>query len=392
MRAEQQHTQPRKRGAAINEEGGEERPRSHIESITIRGFKSLKEIIDLKFSPLNVLVGANGAGKSNFLAFFEMLGWMIRGKNLQEYVARKGGGNDLLFNGAKRTRAIEAKLVFGGPRGRNDYQFTLRHAEDDKLVFAQEEYRYCFDDYEGEPPWNDLGIGHSEAKITAPENEVGAQVIRKILSRCTAYHLHDTSPESPLKRVWDADENVFLRNDGANLAPVLLDLRENHRRIYDEIERIIREVFPVFSGFDLHVRYGRVTLRWHHEAKGKSFGPHLTSDGTLRLMALVTLLNMPLERVSDVLLLDEPELGLHPYAISMLGALIRRLSADKQIVVATQSPLLLNDFSPEDVIVAEMDQGGATSFKRLETKALVQWLDEFRLGELWEKNVIGGNP
>ena len=378
--------------ASARGKDGDGRPRSSIASITVEGFKSLKTLAEFEFSHLNVLVGANGAGKSNFMDFFDMLGWMIRGRRLQEYIGIKGGGSDLLFKGAKHTRSMRAHLVFESPKGRNEYQFVLRPAPDDKLVFSQEEYLYRFEDYEGEPSWNDLGHGHYEAQIAAQENEMSAQVIRKIVSRCTVYQFHDTSLESPMKRPWDVGEHYFLRNDGGNLAPVLLDLQQNHSRIYGEIERMVGDVLPAFAGFDLTVRLGKTALRWNHKGKGKSFGAHLTSDGTLRLMALVTLLNMPDERVSDVLLLDEPELGLHPYAISLLAALIRRMSVDKQVVVATQSPQLLNNFAPENIVVAEMDKQGATSFQRLDAKNLTHWLKEFQLGELWQKNVIGGNP
>lgn len=365
--------------------------RNKVRFIDLQGFRSIKNISNLEFSDVNVLVGANGAGKSNFLSFFDMLGWMIRSKALQEYIAIKGGGDDLLFNGAKHTRSIRSKLTFESTDGKNnEYQFTLQHTEDNSLVFTQEKYR-------SSPPnrsrdWRGLGVGHRESKINDKEKQKTAPVIKKILKNCTIYQFHDTSAESPLKLKWDVKDNVFLRSDGGNLAPVLFDLKENHSKKYDRIVEIIRQVLPLFSDFNIEPIYGKVALGWRPVNNGKFFGSHLTSDGTLRLMALTTLLNMPLDRISDVVLIDEPELGLHPYAISLLVDMIKILSHDKQIFVATQSPLILNAFEPKDIIVTEMDQQGATSFRRLKNEELQEWLKEFEMGELWQKNVIGGNP
>lgn len=361
-----------------------------IHDINIRGFKSL-ESASLPLSSVNVLVGANGTGKSNFLKFFEMLVWLAEGRSLGLFAAINGGGGDLLFNGAKHTPFMHANLNFLGARGElHGYRITLQHSHDDRLFFASETW-FRVGKRGVRVQSNPLRDGRDEAKIATRTGDL-AKSIRETLKGCGIYQFHDTTPEGPFHKDWDAGDTAFLRHDGGNLAPVLLDLRENHPRIYAEIERIIGYALPVFAGFDLHIKYGKVALRWHGKGKGKTFGAHLTSDGTLRLMALIILLNMPNERVPDVLLLDEPELGMHPYAISLLGALIKRRGIDKQIIVATQSPLLVNEFKPEDVVVTEINERGATSFKRLKTRELTHWLEEFQLGELWQKNVIGGNP
>ncbi len=155
---------------------------------------------------------------------------------------------------------------------------------------------------------------------------------------------------------------------------------------------LLESVLPVFEDFELEESYGKIFLRWKGKKTEKTFGAHLTSDGTLRVIALITLLCMPQDRISNVVIIDEPELGLHPYAISLIATLIKRLSLNKQVILATQSPLLLEEFEAEDVIVTEMNEQGASQFKRLDYDNHKKWLEDFTIGELWQKNVFGGVP
>ena len=219
-----------------------------------------------------------------------------------------------------------------------------------------------------------------------------AIVTKIILSNCTVFQFHDTSKTSPLKLNWDAGDTHFLRTNGGNLASVLLDLKNNDIKIYDEIGMLVKKALPIFQDFELEEEYNRVVLRWRSERTEKSFGAHLTSDGTLRLIALITLLCMPQNRISNVVIIDEPELGLHPYAISLIADLIKRLSLDKQVILATQSPLFLNEFEAEDVVVVDMNEQGASQFKRLNSEDYKNWLEDYAMGDLWQKNVLGGVP
>ena len=372
-----------------------EKVSGRLAEIFVEGFKSLRKV-NLRLEPINILIGANGAGKSNALGFFEMLSYMMSG-SLQEYVTRKGGGDDLLFNGAKQTQSMWAQLSFASSSdtdnvGKNEYQFRLSHTEGNALAFGEERYRFTRAE-ESTGDWRSLGQGHWEAQITDHALRKSAHITKRMMQNCSVYQFHDTSKESSLKIGWDAEDVRYLKDHGGNLPSVLWDLQENYRDNYNEIVRHIRELLPVFKDFEPQVLYGKARLRWKSRSDtDKTFGAHLTSDGTLRLMALVTLLCMPASRQPDVILLDEPELGLHPEAIAFVAALIKRAATQKQIIVATQSPLLLNEFAIDDIVVAEMDAEGGTEFNRLEEKNFLQWLDEFKAGDLWQKNLIGGNP
>ena len=363
-----------------------------LKKIKIKGFKSI-ENVELPLKNINILIGANGVGKSNFLGFFEMLSWMIKGNNLQEYISRKGGADDLLFNGAKATRSIESYLEFSSKTGKTEYQFTLQHTEDNALAFSREEYRFTPTKADKKPSWKPLGMGHREAKLTDKRHQdKTGMIVSRMLKNCSIYQFHDTSRTSPFSQPSSIDDNVFLKTNGYNVASVLYDLQQNSSTTYKSIVDVIRKALPVFSDFQLEPLYKKITLKWTQKNNDKLFPPHLSSDGSLRFFALATLLSMPKDRTSDIVLLDEPELGVHPYVITILSSLIKRLSKrNKQVIVATQSPLLINQFDAEDVIVAEM-RGGGTNLERLDNNDLRHWLDDYCLGDLWQKNVFGGNP
>ena len=374
---------------------------TRLRSIRIRGFRSLADVELSDVGNASVLIGANGSGKSNFVRFFDMLGWMLRSRRLGEYVQRYGGADDQLFGGSRTTPAMQAEISLETQSGRNDYRFTLAHAHPDRLMFTQEAYRFSRKDRQSEATWTHLaGDGYSEARIVevaqSPQppdmNRTTARTITHLLRNCAAYQFHDTSDSSSFKMHWDAGDNNQLRSDGGNLAAVLHRLeREDHHR-FELICHHIARVLPVFDRFKIENSYGKVQLRWKAKGTDKTFGAHLTSDGSLRFFALFTLLNLPREMLPDVILLDEPELGLHPMAIALTGDMIKSLAVDVQVIAATQSPLLVDVFDLEDIVVLEV-KDGRTSFRRLATDDYRHWLDEsFAPGELWQKNLIGGRP
>lgn len=292
-----------------------------IESVHVKGFRSLADFRVDDLSNIVVMIGPNGAGKSNVIRFFEMMGWV----------------------------------------GRTDYRFVLAHTNPDRLEFDDERFRLHCDGQPGGSPWQELGSGHPEAKIlearsaqASPEGSVAAAIVDTLRS-CSCYQFHDTSDHSRIKKTWDASDWRRLRGDGGNLAAVLHFLEHNDVERYEGICHHIGRALPIFDRFVLEKHHDRVILRWTAKGSDKTFGAHLTSDGSLRLFALVTLLNLPLDMLPDVILLDEPELGLHPAALSLVGGMIRSLASQRQIFVATQSSLLVDVFELDQLFVLDLN-------------------------------------
>ena len=369
-----------------------------LEAIHIRGFRSLSNIEITDLPRAAVLIGANGSGKSNLIRFFEMMSWMLKSRRLAQFVTLQGGADDQLFRGSSVSPRMEATLSMRTDAGRNDYRFALAHAQPDRFMFVDEAFRFssATTHAERERDWFLLGSGHTEAEIleTAQSDGPGsrtARVIVALLRSCAVYQFHDTSKESRFKQRWDSSDNAQLRSHGGNLAAVLLRLEREDIRRFELICYHISRVLPVFDRFEVEETNGTVLLRWKASGTDKTFGPHLTSDGSLRLFALVTLLNLSSDMLPDVLLLDEPELGLHPAAIGLIAGMIKQRSIDRQIIVATQSPRFVDSFDLDEIVVLEL-RDGRTECHRLEAHEYQHWIDEFSPGQLWEKNLLGGRP
>ena len=379
---------------------------ANIDTIKISGFRSLAEV-DLKGLPAaTVLIGANGSGKSNFIRFFEMLSHTVGERRLREFVQRHGGADDQLFGGSRRTPRLECEVrLFAAHSGGADYKFSLAYAHPDRFLFAEEAFR-PYSSYVGTiDPWQYLESGHTEAKIVEaaqscsvegvtldPVIGISAGVIARFLPDCSVYQFHDTSDVSYIKQSWDAEESDRLLKHGGNLAAVLHRIEREDVRRYEMICRHISRVLPGFDRFAIEESYGKVSLRWQAKWTEKTFGAHLTSDGSLRLFALVTLLNLPPAMLPSVILLDEPELGLHPAATTLIGGMIKALATQRQIFVATQSPLLVDAFDLDEIFVLDLEDG-RTEIRRLHPANYQRWLeDSFTPGQLWQKNVLGGRP
>ena len=372
---------------------------NRIESLHIKGFRSLADVEINEMPRAAALIGANSSGKSNFIRFFEMMNWMIGARRLDEFIQRRGGADDQLFGGTKTSRRMEAKLAIRTEFGRNDYRFALGHAHPDRFIFMKEEFRFTRDKFGSDAPWQPIGSGHTEAQIVEAAQSAASVAINQrtagalvhLLRRCAVYQFHDTSDDSPQKKKWESEENNYLRSDGGNLAAVLLRLEQRNLRLFESICDYIRRVLPIFDRFQIKEDYGKVLLRWKAKGMDKTIGAHLTSDGSLRLFALVTLLNLPPKMLPDVLILDEPELGLHPAAIALVGDMIKVLAEERQVIVATQSPLLVDQFDLDEILVLEL-RDRRTEIHRYNEIEYRDWLEEYTTGELWQKNVIGGCP
>ena len=363
---------------------------NRIRSVSIEGFRSLKNIQNLELPQLTVLIGANGAGKSTLIRFFEMLSWMLKSKNLQEFVLRHGGGDDQFFMGARKTPRIHAELCLDTEKGQNDYRFELNHlSAGDTVMVMNEAYRYSSNGISTKADWTQIDAVGKESSLLEQKSKT-AQTIVALLRQCSTYQFHDTSINAAIHNRWDVTESFRLRSDGGNLAAVLLDLRNTDGKRYELIVRQICRVLPTFKDFVLEEEAGKVLLRWVGRQSDKVFGSHLTSDGSLRLFCLLTLLNLPPKRLPDVMLFDEPELGLHPHAITLVAEMFKRLSMKRQIFIATQSPYLVDCFELENIIVANANDG-ETVLRNLPRAHYQRWLDEeYQLSDIWLQQATGG--
>ena len=367
--------------------------RNKLEKITLKGFKTVQSLVDFEPRPLNVLIGANGAGKSNFISFFRMLSWALSDPNgLSDYVGRQGGASKLLHDGSEKTREIEAELTIRTETGESQYGFRLVYAAGDTLIYADETYRFSSIDRPTQAPWKPTGAGHRGPQLlTLADTDKTARVIRNILNKIKVFQFHNTSDTARIRSNWNVNDNRWLKEDAGNIAPVLLRLKEDDGRCYQRIVDTIRLILPFFSDFELEPRHDSLLLQWRERDTDQVFSVSQASDGMLRVVALVTLLLLPERDLPDVLILDEPELGLHPYAINVVGGLIRALSDKIQVIVATQSVPFVDCFDPSDIVIVDRESR-STTFRQLNEADLEEWLDDYSLSELWEKNVLGGRP
>ncbi|MGI8745995.1 MAG: AAA family ATPase [Bryobacteraceae bacterium] len=365
-----------------------------LDQITIQGFKSIALIENLALRPINVVIGPNGSGKSNFIGAFAFL-HAIREGRLRDYVTAAGGAEKVLHFGSKTTKEMNFRLSFENQV--NQYDLSLSPAADDSL-FPTSEMAYYWD--KSGYPEKPFGTGlisrqqGKEAGISDPKLERTAGWVRHRLGGWRLYHLHDTSSSSVMRKTAKVNDNRFLRPDGSNLAAFLYYLQERHEESYSLIRRTVQRVAPFFGDFDLqplNLNPDDIKLEWRHKSSEQYFDASSLSDGTLRFIALATLFLQPETYQPSIILVDEPELGLHPYAIEMLASLIRQASVHTQVIVSTQSSPLLDHFEPEDVLVADRVNGG-TQLTRLNSQELATWLEEYSLGQLWEKNEFGGRP
>lgn len=348
-----------------------------IRSLAIRGFRNLADV-QLPLRPLNVLAGGNGTRKSAILQFFEMLSFVSRPDKFREYIIRHGGGNTQCFMGGVATPVITASVTLTTGVGDCEYSLKLRYIpDDDQLVADESRWRFL-------PTTAPVDKERSEKMLQQLGSCYGG-----FWESCPIFHFCRSAVQAEVNKRWNIGDSARLRPDGANLAPVLLSLRENDPLRYRYIVRQIQRVFPDLGDFVLKDEYGRGLLHWKHRFSDQLIGPYLTSDGTLRLFSLVTFLNLPEDRWPPLLMIDEPETGLHPHAVELIAAMMRRVSYERQVLVATQSPVLMDAVIPEDVIFTTASRGAA-QFARVPPEVWRRWQEGgCTLSDLWLSRPVG---
>jgi len=364
------------------------RPLDHL---TLSGYKSIKLLDDFEFKKLNILVGANGAGKSNLVSFFKMLRAMSE-EGLVNFVTENGGADGFLFNGPKQTSQIDAHLKFGA----NEYKFTLVPTASVQLAVKSESH------YFRNGRWNVFSEGRLESRLKQWKDDkssfypnspgVGAHIYSAV-SSWVVYHFHDTSAHATMRRDQSVRDWRELNPDASNVASLLFRMKTKNENNYLNIRETIQLIAPFFDDFLLEPeKKGEnevIRLEWRQKGSSYPFQPWQLSDGTIRFICLATALLQ--QDPPSTILVDEPELGLHPFALEVLAGLFKDVSNRTQLIVSTQSATLLNHFEPEDVVVVDR-KDGASRFQRLDINSLSEWVKDYTLGDLWQKNVIEGGP
>jgi predicted ATPase len=355
---------------------------NQLSRLVLRGYKSIAEC-DLVMGKLNVLIGANGAGKSNLIGFFRLIN-KILDQQLQATVGQAGGPDAMLHFGRKKTEELQAELYFGN----NGYKFTLKPTQDNRMMFAREALW-----------WNMQGdfrpqTGHFESYAETQKQTFVYDYVVPPIRSWRLYHFHDTSVSAMVKQVHGINDNEYLRDDARNLAAFLYRLKNHHESEYKRIVKSIQMVAPFFGDFHLRPTVDnveKIQLEWTEAGQDVPFTASALSDGTLRFICLATVLLQPESFMPAAILIDEPELGLHPFAIAVLGSLMKAAADKHQLIISTQSVELVNEFELEDLIVVDK-KAGSSVFSRPEGAELQEWLSEYSLGDLWKKNLLGGRP
>lgn len=366
-----------------------------IDRVIIQNFRSIKSV-DIDLRNINILIGPNGAGKSNFINFFKMLNFFVD-KGLQNFVIKEGGADNILYFGHKQSQHIFGDIYFQ----QNRYEFKLIPTKEDRLVFEYEKVYFFYN-----KNWKYDIISENREESGLPEASRKRGVISQrsksyyvfnSMQTWRVYHFHDSSPEAPARKFNKIEDNRFLKYNGANLSAFLYMLFKRYPENFGMIEKSFKAVTPFFDRFILEpdrINPDMIKLEWEHiDYPDKHFNVSHLSDGSLRLLCLLTLFYQPDKFLPSTIIIDEPELGLHPAAINLISEIIQKMSFKVQFIISTQSPQFISNFEPEDIIVVDYDRKEKSSiFKRYNKKHLDIWLEDYSLGEIWQKNIIGGRP
>ena len=367
-----------------------------IKSFSLSGFKTIYDLKNMEFEKVNLFIGANGSGKSNIVSFFEMISYMMTDA-FGIYVAENGFASSMLYHGQKVTKDIESDIKFSSPTGESSYQFRISHSIEDKFLFMGETISYKRKNSKKPFTKNLADGGYKETKLRELYHiDKTAKYIKNLLASIRVFHFHDTSKTAYIHQARPLESNSSLMSDAGNLAPFLYKMREEKYQYYNRIINYIRQVAPFFDNFILEPLKDSIQLKFKEKNSDLELGSFRLSDGTIRFIALSVLLLQSKETLPKIIIIDEPELGLHPMAIDILSEMINIASRNSQIFLTTQSERLIDHFEPKNIIVIDRKQDSNnryySDFKKLNNKELKEWTKEYRLSDIWNSNIIGGRP
>ncbi|MCY4170618.1 MAG: AAA family ATPase [Bacteroidetes bacterium] len=381
---------------------------ARIDHFSVSGFKSIRNVDKFELGPVTILIGDNGTGKSNLLSFFNMFAALSQ-ERLQEFVHDEGGPDALLFGGRKHTSRIQAGLSFNN--NNCEYEFSLE-SKDNSLIFSHEKTIPGIesDDDDADLSYLDFLIGgyrtdneasvwpggNKETFLAKTHESLFTSYVLPQMKSWQIFHFQNMCHTARVRNHSDICDNLWLKPDASNLSLNLFYLKEKYPNHYRRIVQVTNVFAPFFVDFVLNGENSTrdsLQLEWYHASGGQEslYSPQQLSDGLLRFICLSTLLNQPHSMQPSLILIDEPELGLNPYALALLSEMIQSAANYKQVIISTQSPELINNFDPQDIVVVSR-QNDETVLDRLDLDRLDIWFENHSLGDLWKMNVIGSRP
>jgi predicted ATPase len=376
-----------------------------INRIKISGFRRLLSV-DLPVRPFMVLIGANGVGKSSFLDAFSLLSASASG-NMNAILSQFGGIASILTRGKSETlsflvdmevpghQPLEydlhlerkgagysiAREVLSQERG---FDHPFKHIDSsygDIKFYEIEENRLVRPDWEHNPL--ETSLAQVPKMFRQPEE------LRRILATATQYHVLDVGPRAPVKMPQPMKPAGLPGPNGEDLVPFLYNLRESDRTRFDTVVDSLQSAFPDFEELNFPpVAAGMLAMTWKDRKFSKPIYMNELSEGTLRFLWFVSLLQSP--DLSTVTMIDEPEVSLHPELLSLLADLMREASKRTQLIVATHSDRFIRFLRPEEMVVMDINEDGGAAATWADSLDLDRWLAEYSLDEVWRMGRMGG--
>ena len=361
--------------------------------------------------PVSLLIGPNASGKTNLLDALSLL--QAAPDNLGAPISR-GGIRDWIWRGQDQpspVARIECDLEIAESRSPLRYSLAIQEAEqaffipEEKLVplhkgarplFARESGRVIFGGAKAAAVNGGIGAAKSALSVFRdPAGKPELTAVGKAFEAIRIYRNFDTSTGPRGGARFGVSASYLpvdqLDEDGYNLALVLSRMALNGS--IEKVQQYLHEFCDRYGKVQVDPKGGIARLFIREQGLRENTPGVRLSDGTLKLLCLLAVF-FNTESPPSVVCIDEPETGLHPDAVRLLAGAIREASSRTQLIIATHSDALVDEFSdnPEAVVVCEADASQGTQFKRLSRKQLKSWLADYSLGELWRKGTIGGNP
>ena len=376
--------------------------------LQVRGFRRLRSI-DLEMRSLAVLIGANGSGKTSLLDILSLLASSASGV-LAEKVSDLGGINEILTLDRANEVFLRVDMAFP-PFAPFAYSLSLvpdhlSYKIKEEILVSQQPIeqpppiRYIFSfrgttryfdrsQVECKPDWELNPLETALSQIPKSKDFIEPESFRKSLSTSTYYHFLDVSPRAPIRLPQPLRPATLPGRNGEDLVSCLFSMRETDRDRFETIEATLRAAFPGFQRLEFPpVAAGTLSLVWRDERFNTPLYLHQLSEGMLRFLWLVTLLQSP--GLTSFTLLDEPEVSLHPELLCLFADLLREASERTQVVVATHSDRLISFLKPAEVVVMDVEEDGMVTATWADQMDLENWLKEYTLDEMWRMGRIGG--